>query len=322
MAKSLGQIHTCEYDHAIPSPAGGGNAGQSNMLLDLSGHLTDQLQHMVRCGGNTFKMVGVDIGLELEDTTGSDAGSVTVSGKMRYYAPTRGRCAAMREGWQATKRALKLQGINYRSNMNYDWRPLITSGLANASSFKNQASIEVVAGAPVPLYINDQSESTTGIFENWNNSVSNQQAGTPDFSVGWNIMQNAVEQDYVLNEGTYLKAGGRQYADTGYEEIPFQIALDNSDGHASATFQFRPDPALYMSILAGQIIFLVEDCVFTNISEGNTPVARINISVYVSGWKSIMRSSLNRRHVTYGPKGLENWRKGRVKIGNRWYEKS
>tara|TARA_Y100000589_G_C27119039_1_gene615575 strand:+ start:167 stop:1039 length:873 start_codon:yes stop_codon:yes gene_type:complete len=288
MAKSLGQIHTADFEHTITSPPGGGNAGESNMLLDLSGVLTDQLQHMVRCGGNSFKLVGLDMGLELEDSTGTDAASVTVSGELLYYAPTAGRCAAMREAFGAIKRAFKLSGINYRSNKNYDFRPLISSGLSNAADFKNQASIEILSGSPTPLYIKDQSESTTGIFENWNNSVSNQQSGTPDFSVGWNIMQQDVPQDYVLNEGTYLKAGGRMYADPDYEVIPFQIALDNSDGHASATFQFRPDPALYQAILAGQIILSVKDCVFTNVSDDNTPIARLNISSYVSGWKSIM----------------------------------
>lgn len=258
------------------------------MLLDLSGVLTDQLQHMVRCGGNSFKLVGLDMSMEVEDITGSDAASATVSGELLYYAPTAGRCAAMREAFGAIKRAFKLSGINYRSNKNYDFRPLIASGLSNATDFKNQASIEILSGSPTPLYIKDQSASTTGIFENWNNSVSNQQTGTPDFSVGWNIMQQDVPQDYVLNEGTYLKAGGRMYADSEYEKIPFQIALDNSDGHASATFQFRPDPALYQAILAGQIILSVKDCVFTNVNAGNTPVARLNISSYVSGWKSIM----------------------------------
>lgn len=298
MPKSLGQIHTCEYVHTVTSPPGGGNAGQSNLLLDLSGVLTDQLQHMVRCGGNTFKMVGVDIAAELSDTTGSDPASVSLSGVLRYYAPTAGRCAAMREAWEATKRAFKLQGINYRSNQNYDWRPLIQSGLSNAGDFKNQASIEVLSGSPTPLYIKDQSASTTGIFENWNNSVGNQQVGAPDFSVGWNIMQNTVEQDYVLNEGSYLKAGGRMYADESFEEIPFQIALDLEGGQASTTFQFRPDPALYQSILAGQIIFICEDVVFSNVNAGNTPTLDLNISVYVSGWKSIMSQSkhFNRMH--------------------------
>lgn len=288
MAKSLGMIHNVEYQHTVTSPAGGGSAGQSNMLLDLSGELTSQLQHMVRCGGNTFKTVGVDIALDLEDLTGSSPAGVTVSGRLLYYAPTRGRCLAMREAFDAVKHAMNLQGINYRSNRNYDFRPLIASGLSNAADFKNQASIEILTGSPTPLYIKDQSASTTGIFENWNNSVSNQQTTTPAFSTGWNIMQQTVPQDYVLNEGTYLEAGGRAYASEDYEEIPFQLSLSTEDGIASATFQFRPDPALYISILTGQIILAIDDAVFSDLGETESVVAKLNITCMVAGWKSIM----------------------------------
>lgn len=288
MAKQLGQIHTVNFDHSITSPAGGGNAGSSNLLLDLSGELTSQLQHMVRCGGNAFKTVGIDIALDLSDTAG-DPSAVNVQGKLLYYAPTRGRCLALREAFTTVKEAMRLQGINHRSNKNYDFRPLISSGLSNASTFKNQASIEILAGSPVPVYIRDQSASTIGIFENWNNSVSNQQAGTPSFSQGWNIMQQTVPQDYVLNEGTYLEAGGREYASEEYEEIPFQIATDPEDGTATATFQFRPDPALYLAVLTGQFILSVEDCVFSGVDDpGQTPVLKMRISVYVAGWYSVM----------------------------------
>lgn len=289
MAKRLGQIHTCDFTHTITSPAGGGNAGASNLLMDLSGELTNQLQHMVRCGGNTFKTVGIDIGLDLSDTTGNDPSAVHVQGKLLYYAPSRGRVLALREAYKAIRHAQNLAGVDVRSNKNYDFRPLIASGLSNASSFKNQASIEILSGSPTPLYIKDQSASTTGIFENWNNNVSNQQTGTPSFSPGWNIMQQAVPQDYVLNEGTYLEAGGRLYANEDYEEIPFQIASDPEDGTATATFQFRPDPALYISVLTGQFVLSIEDCTFSSVDDPSaTPVLKMTISVYVAGWKSIM----------------------------------
>ena len=288
MAKSLGQIHNVDYQHTVTAPVGGGSAGESNMLLDLSGELTTQLQHMVRCGGNTFKTVGIDIALDLEDVTGTAPSGVVASGRLLYYAPTRGRCLAMREAFDTVKHAMRLQGINHRSNKNYDFRPLIASGLSNATDFKNQASIEILSGSPTPLYIKDQSSSTVGIFENWNNSVSNQQTTTPSFSEGWNIMQQTVPQDYVLNEGTYLEAGGRAFANESYEEIPFQLSISSEDGIASATFQFRPDPALYISVLTGQIILAIDDCVFSDLGAAESVVAKFNITVMVSGWKSIM----------------------------------
>ncbi len=258
------------------------------MLLDLSGELTSQLQHMVRCGGGIFKAVGIDMTIDPSVSTDEEKYGCTVSGRLLYFAPTAGRCSAMREGWEATKRALKLQGINYRSNKNYDWRPLITSGLSNAADFKNAASLEVVSGTPQPLYIYDQSETTLGIFENWNNSVSNQNVGTPEFSVGWNIMQNTVQQDYVLQEGQYLKAGGRKLASEEYEQIPFQLSYNSDSGITSSTFQWRPDPMLYQAILSGQIILQVDNAVFDAVEDTQSPVVTLRTAVYVSGWKSLM----------------------------------
>ncbi len=305
-AKELGQVHTVNFQHNITSPPSGGAAGESNMLLDLSGELTSQLQHMVRCGGNIFKAVGIDMALDPQVTTGEEKYGCTVNGRLFYYAPTAGRCSAMREAWSATKRAFKLQGINYRSNKNYDWRPLIASGLSNAGDFKNAASLEVVSGTPQLLYIKDQSTSTTGIFENWNNSVSNQQSGAAEFSVGWNIMQNAVEQDYVLNEGAYLDAGGRKIAKEAYEIIPFQLSYNSDTGITSSTFQWRPDPMLYQAILAGQIILQVDNATFDEVSTDESPVVTLRTAVYVSGWKSLMGNRRGSRASSKKTKSTKN----------------
>ena len=60
MAKSLGQIHTANYQF---NQASGGLAAQDSFLVDLPGTLTEQLQHMVRMM-STFKVVGVDLAID------------------------------------------------------------------------------------------------------------------------------------------------------------------------------------------------------------------------------------------------------------------
>ena len=106
MAKSLGQIHTVNY---ILNNVSNGD----RFLMDLPGELSQQLQHRVRMLG-TFKVCGFDIGI-----VGS-AGAVT--GRLRYYTPTQGRVEALKQAWQACKDMLKLNGVKYWNNLNYDFR--------------------------------------------------------------------------------------------------------------------------------------------------------------------------------------------------------
>lgn len=296
MPKSLGMIHNVEASHTITSPPGGGDAGSSNHLIDLAGSLTAQLQHMVRGGGNSFKCTGIDIAVDWDETTGADPYDFVVDGTLAYYSPTRGRCDAIRHAWDATRKAMALQGVDYHSNKNYDFRPLIAPGLTNAADFGNQASLEVVGGVLSPLYLNDAGGATNGVFEVWNESVQPAQALPPTFTEGWNVMQQIVPQDYVLNEKKYLDAGGAAFASEDYDTIPFQLSYAAETGIVSSTFQFRPDPALYQSILTGQIILFVDNAVFTNVAGANTPSVKLLLTFYVAGWKSIMGGRRRRKH--------------------------
>ena len=73
MAKSLGQIHTVNFSDSITSAPG------PRTNLDLVGGLTEQLNHMVRCGTYT-KVVGIDMGL----ATGGTLGGGQITGHIRY----------------------------------------------------------------------------------------------------------------------------------------------------------------------------------------------------------------------------------------------
>ncbi len=75
-------------------------------------------------------------------------------------------------------------------------------------------------------------------------------------------------------------------ADDEFEEIPFQLAIDTSSSQGNTTtpiFQWRPDPALYLAVLAGQFEVTVENTII----EGSGTLDLL-ISYTVAGWKSIM----------------------------------
>lgn len=134
MAKSLGQIHT--VNHTIPVNDGEeGNFWQ----MEMPQPLTQQLGHMVR-SGNSFKCVGIDISID-PAVVPLMQGSGAVSGVLRYYNPTRGRVMAWKAGFNAVKRAMKIQGISTAKNNQYDFRvPLKTRGwYNNESAFINGA---------------------------------------------------------------------------------------------------------------------------------------------------------------------------------------
>ena len=111
MAKSLGQIHTVNVSDNITSAPG------PRTNIDLPGLLTNQLNHMVRAG-NYMKVVGIDMGL----ATGGTTGGGQLTGHIRYYAPTRGRCEAFKGAFRDMANVMKAQGISMRDNMQYDFR--------------------------------------------------------------------------------------------------------------------------------------------------------------------------------------------------------
>lgn len=293
MAKNLGQIHTVNYtlEHALHTDA-------QRWLVDCAGQLTKQLNHMVRVG-NSFKIVGIDAVLT---EPGGTAG-LSVLGEIRYYAPTRGRVLAFRDAYHALRKAMDLKGIHPTSNINYDFRPSLTppSNYNNGPEFLNNATIQYSYSslAWVPLCIDDNPGYQT-IFDTWNAQLQPRQGmiGDPTFSTGYDIQlggevtrvdgpstgtSHVVNPDYVQNEGMYLQTQ-HGFASDEFESIPF--ALNNSEDGATPDLQFnwRPDPALYLSVLFGQFDVVVLEAAAT---AGN-PIYDIEMAFHVAGWSSIM----------------------------------
>ncbi len=274
--KELGQIHTCNHSAAVTAPG-------DTFNLDPAGVLTSQLQRMVR-HGNFFKVVGIDIGV---DTVGGSGGG-QVSGNLRYFAPTRGRCAAFRGAFKAMADVMKLQGISMRDNPMYDFRVPINPEGSNA--LENQATLTGGATANDGLFLTVEGTAVGeghGVFEIHNRSVQPQYTGTAGnlYQPGFDtlLQSNAAGTDFVLND-TVPFTGDVDYADLQEENIPFMVSWTPDSTDIAVQFEWRPDPALYLAVMTGQFQLYVEE---VNLDEG-APGVNLRIAIHIAGWKSIM----------------------------------
>ena len=160
-AKELGQIHTVNYRQEIPSVAEGGTFPMELINVDLPGQLTEQLQTLVRCG-TYHKVVGMDMTLDTVGTTGG--GQIT--GRIRYFAPTKGRCAAFRGAFKAMKEQMKNQGVSTVTNHLYDFRAPLNNNTHQNSPFPNQATLDGTLG----LALYDSANFGASIFDVHNRS--------------------------------------------------------------------------------------------------------------------------------------------------------
>ena len=158
---------------------------------------------------------------------------------------------------------------------------------ALGSDFGNQASLELVGGVSGALCLANGPAGFKTIFDTYNENISPGLPAAPTFSDGFRVIDGATTGDMVLNEERYL-VSRVPTADPNPEVIPFQLSLDTGDDIASPTFQWRPDPALYLSVLTGQFRVYVELSSETNID--------CDITFHVAGWKSILGSKKRRRH--------------------------
>lgn len=278
MAKELGQIHSVSaenvyLDATITPPA-------IPFRYDLCALLSDKLQRMVR-QGNFVKLVGVDMALHTADGVNQSA---TLSGYLRYYAPTRGRCAAFRHAFKAAADQMTMQGIPMRENKNYDFRVALTDQ-PNFPVLANQATLDGTNG----LALNHTSVPGASVLSVYNASVLPNLEDTPPadlFNEGFDtlLQSGGAKTDFVLNE-TRLYSGNEDTADLSYDRIPFQISMapNTADGSTTPTFQWRPDPALYVAVMTGNLEIVIEE-----INIGGAGAADLEVTFYVSGWKSIM----------------------------------
>ena len=284
-AKELGQIHTVNTSVNI-------TAAQAAIVIptvpvghiDIPGELTNQLSRMVR-QGNYFKVVGIDMSIDVQ---GDSNLSGLVSGELRYYAPTKGRCEAWRSAFKSMAEQMKIQGIHMRDNRLYDFRaPLSQPPQGTISyTFRNQASLNGTDG----LYLGDGTTEGCSIFGVHNSSVRPIFEGPDVFGQGFRTLldDGASRTDFVLND-TALFTGNEDYANINYESIPFQLYFSTTnDEAATATFQFRPDPALYLAVMCGQFEVMLTDVEIPGMPTEPLNDIELNFAVQVSGWKSIM----------------------------------
>lgn len=279
MAKSLGMIHTVNYELGT----GVGLAPGQKYLVDLPGQLTNQLQRMVRAA-QYFKVVGIDVSMR------PIAGATTLeplvcAGKINYYAPTRGRCEALKNAYKAVMAAMKVQGIRPRNNRQYDFRvPFsLTTLYVNGGEFLNQASID---GTNMLTLDESSPSATDGVFEVYNGTIQPTQTAAVAFSSGFGLPGQAsvAPTDFVLNEGEYYEGSLVHSAELEKEFIPFLVSYGQNTATDTAIaddMEWRPDPALYLAILTGQLEFHLIDC-------ETLADYILDVSVHVSGWKSVL----------------------------------
>lgn len=286
MPKSLGQIHTVNYNlETLDTAAAIGNDG--GMLMDISQELSSQLQRNIHQAAY-FKCVGIDLTLDTPEEGVITGDKCTVKGRLRYFAPTQGRCSAYRSGFLQMMAQMKQSGINPRLNKMYDFRctlrdianyPLnpVFHPLLNLATM-NGTSILALTDGPGPL------PDQTSLFEAHNINVD-PVATFPSFSEGLQTQVGTLvpQTDFVMNEGL-IQTGNPNFASLEMEEIPFVLAFDPANEQAVA-LQWRPDPALYIPLLAGQMEIVFDEITSTG---GVVPGIEVNAAIHIAGWKSIL----------------------------------
>ncbi len=276
-AKELGQIHVVNYRQSTSELETPGTL----LNIDLPGQLTSQLQRMVRAG-TYHKVVGIDVGL---DTVGTIGGG-QITGHFRYFAPTQGRCEAFRGAFKAMKGTMKNQGITTITNKMYDFRAPLNDIAAANGEFPNRATLDGTNG----LALYHTTEAKSSIFNVHNRSVQPGQE-LPDvgdlFGTGFDtlLQSGGSATDFVLND-TVPFTGNSHIANTEYEKIPFMLSWTPDSTDISTVWQWRPDPALFLAVLCGQLQMVIEEI---NLDGTPTPDGlNVEVAVMVSGWKSIM----------------------------------
>lgn len=280
--KSLGMIHTVNY--GVPCTTNDFPGAIVN--IDLPGQLTEQLNRMVR-QGNYFKVVGIDMTL---DTIGTIGGG-QVSGYLRYFAPTRGRCEAYRGAFDAMRSQMKMQGISMRDNKLYDFKVGFNDAtVANGPQVSNQATLD---GSNGLTFVN--SDVGRSVFGTHNNSVrpENTRSASDTFKSGFDTVLDNTGVDYVLNDVVPF-TGNEHSASELWESIPFTMSWTPDSTDIATKFAWRPDPALFLAIMCGQIQVYVEELNVDG-SPQPAPGVNLNIAIHVSGWKSIMGSPDRRK---------------------------
>lgn len=292
MAKSLGQIHTTKFNYEGTELDITDNRG---FLCDNSAKLSTQFNRNIRMM-QSYKWVGADLVVQLPEglSSGTDSTSVSVKGRMRYFAPTKGRCNALRSAYKQFRESARQQGVNPSNNKLFDFRVLPrqpTNYPLNATS-GNDIYQQTTLDGINPLTMIDGAASTVQVFTAYNSGVSPEDTNvtSADFATGLRTQLGTIltQTDFVLNEGD-IQSGNSLIADETMEEIPFVLTFD---GAAKRTYslQWRPDPALYVSVLGGFVEIVLDEIKATG-ATGAIPVEgfEMDVSMHWAGWKSIVQ---------------------------------
>ena len=299
MPKSLGQIHTTKFNYETASDA----IGVTNAFLcDNSAKLSNQFNRNIRMM-QTYKWVGADLVVQLPENvnpSGGESLSVQVKGRMRYFAPTKGRCQALRDAYNQFRAMAKTQGVNPSVNRLFDFR-VIPRGEANYTINADALNPdEVILNLTTldgsnPLVMTDGAVGTT-VFDTYNDNVRPRSSTVVpgSFSSGLDTWPLGSQTDFVVNEGL-IQSGNPDEADLELEEIPFVLTYDVVDPR-SLSLQWRPDPALYVSVLGG-FVEIVLDEITASGATGLEPVngVEVDIAMHWAGWKSIVQKPKSRR---------------------------
>ena len=290
MAKSLGQIHTVDFNMEIAKTA---DKGPSNAFLcDLSQELSTQLQRNIR-QGHYYKLVGIDAVIQSpENILLLDGTEGFVKGRFRYFLPTQGRCEAYRTAFKQMMEQMKSRGISPGQNVMYDFRTL-PRGFSNyalnallGQPLKNLATLD---GQTV-LALTANTATGTEVFDTHNENINNKNTGVPEFSSGLNTQISTLVSptEFVLEQAS-IYSGNHMIADTTLEEIPFTLAYSVEDGEMnSQPLQWRPDPALYIAIMCGQVEIVLDEIEADGATGIDLDGVELDFSFHVAGWKSIM----------------------------------
>ena len=214
---------------------------------------------------------------------GGSGGGGQISGELRYYAPTRGRCQAYKNAYRAVRKGMELQGVNIRGNRNYDFRVPIDkiSDYANGLTFFNQATIDGSNG----LSLTGATSGDDDIFDVYNDNIQPRQTTPVTFDAGFGLPgAPGAATDFVLNEGSTYDPSLERVASTELESIPFQLTFTPGSDSTVWMMEWRPDPALYLAVMCGMFEVYVDEL---DGDSGATDL-KIHMAVHVAGWKSIM----------------------------------
>jgi hypothetical protein len=171
---------------------------------------------------------------------------------------------------------MKTQGVSMRDNHQYDFRVALSNNPSLTATFASNATLDGTNG----LALAHATLPGASVFDVYNESINPTSAGAASFSEGFDtiLASGAAKTDFVLAD-TNLFSGNDDFASVVIDKIPFQLSYGPND--TTVSFQWRPDPALYVAVMCGLFEVFIEDCTSpTNLE--------LDITIMTSGWKSIM----------------------------------